>query len=138
MNNNEIEASIKHCQDCGKILHGRSDQRFCNDTCRNNFNRRKRKAEKIIPHENAAEIIRIIWKNYEILKNSYRHQMLTNEMIVFKGREHFIQSGINPKFFTSIHTDKNGLVWYCVFERCFTIGEEQGFVTDIPEQAKID
>lgn len=137
MNNNEIPSTVKHCEDCEKVLHGRSDQRFCNDSCRNNFNRKKRKAEKMVPHENADEIISIIWKNYEILKNAYRHQMVNDEMIQFKGREHLIQSGINPKFFTSIHTDKNGWIWYCVFERCFTIGEQQAFVTDIPEQAKI-
>lgn len=137
MINNEIESPSKCCENCGKTLHGRSDQRFCNDTCRNNFNRKRRKAEKMVPHENAAEIINIIWKNYEILKGLYRNQIVENEMIIFKGQEHLIQSGINPKFFTSVHTDKNGWIWYCVFERCFTMGEHQAFVNDIPEQAEI-
>jgi predicted nucleic acid-binding Zn ribbon protein len=137
MNNNIIETPGKHCEDCDKILHGRSDQRFCNDTCRNNFNRKKRRAEKIVPHKNADEIISIIWKNYEILKNVYRNRTGENEMIEIKGLDDLIQLGINPKFFTSVHTDTNGGIWYCIFERCFTIGEEQAFVKDILEQANI-
>ncbi len=26
------------CLDCGTVLHGRADKKFCNDLCRNNYN----------------------------------------------------------------------------------------------------
>ena len=28
----------KKCLDCGTLLHGRADKKFCNDLCRNNYN----------------------------------------------------------------------------------------------------
>jgi hypothetical protein len=28
----------KHCLDCGEVIHGRADKKFCNDMCRNNYN----------------------------------------------------------------------------------------------------
>jgi predicted nucleic acid-binding Zn ribbon protein len=56
------------CGDCGKEIKGRSDKRFCDDTCRNNFNRKKWQAEQIPISEDALEIIRIIKKNYQLLK----------------------------------------------------------------------
>src|ERR1700744_4340907 len=30
--------SEKHCLDCGEVIHGRADKKFCNDMCRNNYN----------------------------------------------------------------------------------------------------
>ncbi|RCH56705.1 hypothetical protein DJ568_02280 [Mucilaginibacter hurinus] len=32
MNNEKI------CLDCGNVMHGRADKKFCNDICRNNYN----------------------------------------------------------------------------------------------------
>jgi hypothetical protein len=28
----------RHCLDCGEVLHGRADKKFCDDQCRNNYN----------------------------------------------------------------------------------------------------
>ncbi|MFI5161636.1 MAG: hypothetical protein ACHQHN_10190 [Sphingobacteriales bacterium] len=28
----------RYCLDCGEVLHGRADKKFCNDQCRNNYN----------------------------------------------------------------------------------------------------
>ena len=28
----------RYCLDCGAVLHGRADKKFCNDQCRNNYN----------------------------------------------------------------------------------------------------
>ena len=28
----------KTCLDCGNVIHGRADKKFCNDLCRNNYN----------------------------------------------------------------------------------------------------
>src|SRR5260370_31186296 len=28
----------RFCLDCGEVLHGRADKKFCNDQCRNNYN----------------------------------------------------------------------------------------------------
>ena len=33
-----METSIKLCQSCSKPIKGRTDKKYCNDYCRNNFN----------------------------------------------------------------------------------------------------
>jgi len=35
----QTENPDKTCENCGKSLYGRTDKRFCNDNCRNTYNR---------------------------------------------------------------------------------------------------
>ncbi|PWS30262.1 hypothetical protein [Pedobacter paludis] len=134
--NPDIAQTRKTCDYCGRVLHGRSDQRFCNDSCRNNFNRRKRAAEKIEEHENTPEIFRIIKKNYELLKKVYRRPMEADVSGTMKTEE-FLLMGVNPRFCTSSFTDSQGMTWFCMFEICICVGETFTFVKDFPDQAKI-
>lgn len=124
------------CEHCRKPLFGRTDKRFCNDTCRNTFNRAKAEREKIQAHENLPEIFRIIKKNYEILKKKVPNALHADES-VFTSTGKFLDTGFNPRFFTSIHTTSNGETWYCCFECCFQIGEVYTFIKDFPEQATV-
>ncbi len=39
------------CKECGKILHGRSDKRFCNDDCRSSYHNKKRRTKKALSTE---------------------------------------------------------------------------------------
>lgn len=127
---------IKTCEFCHATLHGRTDQRFCNDTCRNTFNRQKRQAEKIHPHENAGQIIATIKRNYEILKQQM--PTLTEEKEeCFCDAEVLYQTDFNDKFFTSIHIDRAGDTWYCVFERGYRIDGMYCYLKDFPEQAEL-
>ena len=50
------------CENCGKPLFGRTDKRFCNDGCRNVFNRKKTAVLRGGDHENIPQIFRIIKK----------------------------------------------------------------------------
>lgn len=124
----------KTCQQCHKTLHGRSDQRFCNDTCRNTFNRVKRQQDKIDDHQNTPEILRIIKKNYEILK-SHSKRPLIDQLLNLPSKT-LIDAGLNPKFYTSSFTDGQGTEWKCVFERCYSMSDTQSFIQDFPEQAE--
>lgn len=36
-----MENQERHCLDCGKVLRGRMDKKFCDDACRNNYNNRQ-------------------------------------------------------------------------------------------------
>lgn len=65
-------AQLRLCKQCEKPLLGRSDPKFCNDSCRNNFNKSKPRPAKIDPHENQKAIFSIIKRNYDILKRAYR------------------------------------------------------------------
>src|SRR5690606_5358857 len=61
----------KQCQQCGRPLKGRTDKRFCNDDCRNNFNRAKRRKITDQAPDTIPEIIRIIKRNYQILLTNF-------------------------------------------------------------------
>ncbi|WP_134091843.1 DUF2116 family Zn-ribbon domain-containing protein [Olivibacter sp. XZL3] len=133
MESSNHPTEARHCQDCGNQLRGRSDQRFCNDTCRNHFNRKKRQeiAERI--PVSAKEILRIIKNNYRIL--SVMSPNPEYEIIVDL---HELQSkGVNFKFFTSI-TYKDGESWYCIFDIGWRAVDEQVLITTFPDQAKVE
>lgn len=128
--------NVKTCAYCKKVLHGRSDQVYCNDSCRNTYNRNKRAYEKINLHPNAAEIFRIIKKNYELLKQGFPGQIEEKYGTVCD-TEVFVSSGINLKFYTSTFQSSDKQQWYCVFDRCYNINLETTTITDAREQAEI-
>ena len=54
----------KTCLNCGEIIIGRTDKKFCSDQCRNTFNNKiKREHEKLI-----LDINKILRHNRKILK----------------------------------------------------------------------
>lgn len=57
------------CENCGKPLFDRTDKRFCNDSCRNNFNRIKHNPQKHRGQLLNPEIFQIIKNNHEILSS---------------------------------------------------------------------
>lgn len=130
-----LQEKAKTCAYCEKVLHGRSDQVYCNDNCRNTFNRQKRAAERIIEHENTPAILSIIKRNYEILKQ--RNTVFQEDEGAFTNTAKLLADGFNPKFFTSITTDKQGMKWRCIFERGFSMGEEITIIQDFPKQDEI-
>ena len=109
----------KTCELCGKPLHGRIDQRFCKDTCRNNYNRTKRQHEKIPPHENAVEISKVIKTNYEVLKRGIPGQTPEYNGLICDTHA-FLGSGINTKFYTSLFKNAimNGIVFLTTVSAC--------------------
>jgi hypothetical protein len=58
MNNNQETTDGQTCAECGKGLFGRTDKRFCNDTCRNGFNRKLRAEEKARDNANIPAIFK--------------------------------------------------------------------------------
>ncbi|RZJ76754.1 MAG: hypothetical protein EOO45_01190 [Flavobacterium sp.] len=137
MDSKEQSASSteKSCNYCKRPLHGRSDQRFCNDTCRNTYNRIKLKEARIAEHESVPEIIKVIKKNYDFIKSMHK-QPLIGEILSIPAKE-LQKENFNPKFYTSSFTDEQGTIWNCLFERCYTIGDESAFVQDFPKQAEL-
>jgi hypothetical protein len=107
------------CEECDKEIRGRSDKRFCDDVCRNNFNRKKRLAEQIIIPEEALEVVRAIKKNYRLLKS-----LTEGEYTILD--EHLpalLRKGFNPNYFTSIRHIDGELYRFC-FECGFLITDD--------------
>ena len=130
------EILAKSCLDCGKPLKGRSDKRFCNDSCRNNFNGRKRRDEQVRLNEQTPEIFRIIKKNYQLLKACKPPQLDSNGYI-FGPLSEMLELGFDPKFCTSV-LERDGETWKFCFECGFRISEGYIAMAEHPEQAAID
>lgn len=125
----------KHCEECGKPLFGRTDKRFCNDTCRNTFNREKAAREAVKAHENLPEIFRAIKNNYEILQTYGLHKLRKDEFRYTATKE-LLDQGFHFKFFTSQYIDSKGTRYNC----CFELGWEENpqencFLGWFPRQA---
>lgn len=126
---------VKECKYCKRPLHGRSDQVYCNDTCRNTYNRNKRAYEKTPPHPNEREVFQIIKKNYELLKQGFPGQ-IEEKYGTTCDTDLFIQSGINLKFYTSSYPGTAGR-WYCVFDQCYHIDLDTTTIIVNREQVEI-
>jgi predicted nucleic acid-binding Zn ribbon protein len=113
----------KPCKNCGKALFGRTDKRFCNDTCRNAFNRNKSLREHQAVHENLPEIFKIIKRNYELLK-ALGPPASDTQVWIRNGYPE--DEGINPKFFTSVYQEGD-ILWRFCFDYGWRIYEGGGW-----------
>lgn len=107
------------CQHCGNILHGRTDKRFCNDDCRNSYNRAQKQAYKRGANPNIPAILKIIQKNYELLRANGQPETDSHTVISTGSPETY---GIHTKFYTSIYQEGDS-TWYCCFDYGWKIYE---------------
>jgi len=97
---------IKSCLQCGKVLHGRSDKKFCDDYCRNNYN------NQLKAHANnyMRNINNSLNKNRRILETLLP---VDKEKITVQ-KEKLSHEGFSFKYFTHLLTTKKGAnYFYC-------------------------
>lgn len=96
---------VRKCLDCGEVLRGRSDKKFCSDQCRNNYNNTiNREANNLV--RNVHSTLR---KNRKILCELYE----AGTKIIH--RDALLVSEFNMNFFThSVETDNDSSITrYC-------------------------
>lgn len=96
---------VRKCLDCGEVLRGRSDKKFCSDQCRNNYNNTiNREANNLV--RNVHSVLR---KNRKILCELYDSG--TRKI----HRDALLVSEFNMNFFTHlVETDNDSSVTrYC-------------------------
>lgn len=94
------------CVTCKKILKGRTDKKFCDDYCRNNFNNQL-KAESNNIQRN---INNVLGKNRRILESIISE----GEEIGKSKKEKLIEKGFLFKYFTHNFKNKKGdLYFFC-------------------------
>lgn len=103
------------CEECGKELKGRADQKFCNVFCKSANNNRQLKMENdlILP------VVNILKKNRRILTD-----FMAKSKYHIASKENLIENGFNFKYSTE-HKTMDGFDYYF----CFDIGyvmEQQG------------
>ncbi|HEY2726969.1 MAG TPA: hypothetical protein VGI61_07335 [Parafilimonas sp.] len=100
-----MKEEAKTCLQCDKILRGRSDKKFCDDYCRNNYN------NQLKAHANnyVRNINNTLSKNRRILE-----EMLPAEKeTINTQRQRLLQSGFSFKYITHILKTKKGTYFFC-------------------------
>jgi len=94
----------RKCLDCGDVLRGRSDKKFCSDQCRNNYNNRLNKdANSYV--RNVHQLLR---RNRRILSDLYDEGRLRVH------KDALFALGFNFSFFThTIETSTGEKFRYC-------------------------
>lgn len=99
----------RKCLLCGEPLLGRSDKKFCNDSCRNNYHHS-------INHEQlnfTRNINNILRHNRFVLKT------LNPDGKAKVSRQQLINNGFNFKYFTNLYTTRDGRVYHFVYDQGF-------------------
>ena len=104
------EIKPKLCLNCNKPVKGRTDKKFCDDFCRNNYNNQLK--------SNTINLVRNInnslGKNRRILENLF----MAGEEMAKTTRNKLLQKGFQFKYITHTYTNKKGNIYFF----CYDIG----------------
>ena len=96
----------RNCHSCGKPVKGRSDKKFCDDYCRNNYNNQLKGSDSLL--------IRNI--NNALKKNRHLLAALLpeGENTVKTTQDKLLSQGFSFKYFTHQYITKKGSIYhYC-------------------------
>jgi hypothetical protein len=96
----------KECPECGEIIKGRVDKKFCSDACRNSFNNKQNSdSNNFVRNINNA-----LRKNRRILEESLQGEKTTLP------KQKLIDKGFNFNYFTSQNTTRNNHTYKFCYE----------------------
>lgn len=96
------------CQYCGKELFGRTDKKFCNDTCRNRYHAQSTKRRQWGEPPYVGKITRQLQRNRRLLQNAIPY---TSETAIVT-RNQLAEQGFDFRFYTNILETKKGTYHY--------------------------
>ena len=108
--------SKKTCLECGTVLYGRSDKKFCDDNCRSTY------------HNHSDKDIRNYVKgiNYILRKNRRILNKLDNLGNESADRLSLLRMGFNFSYYTNIYELQNGYRYYFIYDLGYRkLNEEQ-------------
>jgi hypothetical protein len=110
---------LKQCLSCGKTVRGRTDKKFCDDYCRNNYNNQlKAGASNLVRNINNA-----LGKNRRLLE-----ELLAKEDMTKTNREKLLQRGFQFKYFTHLYNNKKGQTYFFVYDMGYLPLENDWFL----------
>jgi len=105
-----VSSQPNNCLSCGKPVRGRTDKKYCDDYCRNNFNNQlKSKTTNLVRNTNNA-----LMKNRRILESFFTG---TDEMVK-SHRDKLIEKGFQFKYMTHQYVNKKGNTYFF----CYDVG----------------
>lgn len=107
----QVKTEPRACLACGKPLKGRSDKKFCDDYCRNNYNNQLKASD--------SGIVRLI--NNTLAKNRRILQTLLpfDKETAKATREQLLLKGFTFKYITHIYTTKTGKTYHYCYDYGF-------------------
>jgi predicted nucleic acid-binding Zn ribbon protein len=103
-----MEVVNKTCLTCGKTVRGRSDKKFCDDNCRNNYNNQLKAGE----NNYVRNINNMLRKNRRIL-----HEILPgNEAIVKTTKDKLVHDGFRFNYITHTYTNHKGNTYFFCYD----------------------
>lgn len=97
----------KVCLECGELVKGRVDKKFCSDACRNNYNNQVNK-DSVNLIRNTNNQLRKNWRILEELNPTEKHKVTKKQLSV---------RGFDFNLFTNIYTTKEGATYYFCYNQ---------------------
>jgi len=96
------------CLNCGKQIRGRSDKKFCDDSCRNNYNNRiKGSSNNLVRNINHA-----LNKNRRIMESLLPGAEETSKA----NKEKLLRLGFQFKYLTHVYVTRTGKTYYYCYD----------------------
>ena len=109
----------KKCLDCGEVIKGRLDKKFCFDQCRNNYNNHLNRDNTNL----MRQVNSILRRNHRILSKLNP----TDKLRVH--REQLVKQGFDFNYYTNTYTTKKGTVYYFCYEHGYLpLGKDYYFL----------
>lgn len=102
-------AENKKCLFCGRDINGRSDKKYCDDICRNNYNYQRNRNDNTIIRETNRSLLH----NRKILD-----LLCENEKNIVK-RQLLVDSGFDFSFMTGIYKTKRNREYVLVYDYAY-------------------
>lgn len=96
----------KKCPECGEVIRGRTDKKFCSDLCRNSHNNKL--------NSDSTNYIRNV--NNTLRRNRRILECMIPEETAKTTKDKLLQQGFNFQFFTNIYTTQKGKSYYFCYE----------------------
>src|SRR4051812_13395528 len=103
-----MQAPVKNCLSCSKVIKGRSDKKFCDDYCRNNYNNQLKAGD----NNYVRNINNALRKNRRILQDV----LPPKDEMAKTTRNHLHENGFRFKYFTHTYTNKKGNTYFFCYE----------------------
>lgn len=97
----------KKCLECGEIIKGRVDKKYCSDYCRNAYNNKLNKDSKNL----VRNINNRLRKNYRVLDS---YTLKDGKTRTTKTR--LMDKGFDFEYITNLYTTKKGTTYYFVYD----------------------
>ncbi len=108
------------CLTCGKPVKGRTDKKFCDDYCRNNYNNQlKADNNNLVRNINNA-----LRKNRRILEGTIR----AGEEMTKTTRDKLLQMGFQFKYMTHLYTNKKGTTYFFCYDHGYLPLEDDWYL----------